>query len=120
MQIVEEPAVEGPHNCKNYMTDGGDTLVIGGALVIENSAMVIGLPLEFATVDTTGVIYQAENQRASTATDVATLVNDFSAIAYFSAGKLFVNDVQVLSSLRIGGYAWVPESGNLNFKKIAG
>ena len=38
MQIVEEPAVEGSHNCKNYMTDGGDTLVIGGALVIENSA----------------------------------------------------------------------------------
>ena len=56
MQIVEEPAVEGPHNCKNYMTDGGDTMVIGGALVIENSAMVIGLPLEFATVDTTGVV----------------------------------------------------------------
>ena len=43
-----------------------------------------------------------------------------SAIAYFSSGKLYVNDVQVLSSLRIGGYAWVPESGNLNFKKIAG
>ena len=41
-----------------------------------------------------------------------------SAIAYFSSGKLYVNDVQVLSSLRIGGYAWVPESGNLNFKKI--
>jgi len=42
--------------------------------------MVIGLPLEFATVDTTGVIYQAENQRASTATDIATLVNDFNAL----------------------------------------
>jgi hypothetical protein len=26
------------------------------------------------------VIYQAENQRASTATDVATLVNDFNAL----------------------------------------
>ncbi len=80
MQIIEEPAVEGAHNCKNYMTDGGDTLVIGGTLVVENSAMVIGLPLEFATVDTTGVIYQAENQCASTATDVATLVNDFNAL----------------------------------------
>ena len=60
--------------------DGGDTLVIGGTLVVENSAMVIGLPLEFATVNTTGVIYQAENQRASTATDVATLVNDLNAL----------------------------------------
>ena len=37
-----------------------------------------------------------------------------------TAVAVYVNDVQVLSSLRIGGYAWVPESGNLNFKKIAG
>jgi len=80
MQIVEEPAVEGPHNCKNYMTDGGDTLVIGGALVVQNGAMVVGLPIEFATVNSTGVIYQAENQRASTATDVATLVNALNAL----------------------------------------
>ena len=80
MQIVEEPAVEGPHNCKNYMTDGGDTMVIGGALVIENSAMVIGLPLEAATTKTTGVMYQAGNQSISTATDVATLVNDLNAL----------------------------------------
>ena len=80
MQIVEEPAVEGPHNCKNYMTDGGDTLVIGGAMVVQNGAMVVGLPIEFATVNSTGVIYQAENQRASTATDVATLVNDLNAL----------------------------------------
>ena len=80
MQIVEEPAVEGQHNCKNYMTDGGDTLVIGGALVIENSAMVIGLPIEVATTNTTGVMYQAGNQSISTATDVATLVNDLNAL----------------------------------------
>ncbi len=80
MQIVEEPAVEGPHNCKNYMTDGGDTMVIGGALVIENSAMVIGLPLEVATTNTTGVMYQAGNQSISTAADVATLVNDLNAL----------------------------------------
>ena len=80
MQIVEEPVVEGPHNCKNYMTDGGDTLVIGGALVIENSAMVIGLPLEVATTNTTGVMYQAGNQSISAAADVATLVNDLNAL----------------------------------------
>ncbi|MPM55180.1 hypothetical protein SDC9_101973 [bioreactor metagenome] len=80
MQIVEEPAVEGSHNCKNYMTDGGDTLVIGGTLVVESGAMVMGLPLDFASVNSTGVIYQVENQRASTATDVATLVNDLNAL----------------------------------------
>lgn len=30
--------------CKNYNTDGGDTLVIGGKLVIEEGAEVEGLP----------------------------------------------------------------------------
>ena len=80
MQIIEEPTVEGAHNCKNYMTDGGDTLVIGGTLVVENSAMVIGLPTEFATVNTVGVMYQAENQAASAAADVAALTNEFNAL----------------------------------------
>ena len=31
------------HNCKNYFTDGGDTLVIGGALKVETGATVEGL-----------------------------------------------------------------------------
>lgn len=39
-----------------------------------------------------------------------------NAMAYFSAGKLFVNDVEILTSMRIGPFAWVPESDNLNFK----
>jgi len=39
-----------------------------------------------------------------------------NAMAYFSAGKLYVNDVEILTSLRIGPFAWVPESDNLNFK----
>ena len=43
-------------------------------------------------------------------------VSTGNALAYFSAGKLYVNDVQVLTSLRIGPFAWVPESDNLNFK----
>ena len=47
-------------------------------------------------------------------------VSTANAIAYFSSGKLYVNDVQIITSLRIGNFAWVPESGNLNFKKIAG
>lgn len=43
-------------------------------------------------------------------------VSTGNALAYFSSGKLYVNDVQVLTSLRIGPFAWVPESNNLNFK----
>ena len=39
-----------------------------------------------------------------------------NAMAYFSAGKLYVNNVEVLTSMRIGPFAWVPESDNLNFK----
>jgi hypothetical protein len=31
------------HNCKNYFADGGDTLVIGGALKVETGATVEGL-----------------------------------------------------------------------------
>ena len=63
MQIVEEPAVEGPHNCKNYMTDGGDTMVIGGALVIENSAMVIGFRvIPGLTVTTAHVIFCGDDR----------------------------------------------------------
>jgi hypothetical protein len=31
------------HNCKNYFTGGGDTLVIGGALKVETGATVEGL-----------------------------------------------------------------------------
>lgn len=43
-------------------------------------------------------------------------VSTGNALAYFSSGKLYVNDVQVLTSMRIGPFAWVPESDNLNFK----
>lgn len=31
------------HNCKNYFTDGGNTLVIGGKLTVEDGAEVSGL-----------------------------------------------------------------------------
>nr|DAG53991.1 MAG TPA: hypothetical protein [Caudoviricetes sp.] len=31
------------HNCKNYFTNGGDTLVIGGTLKVETGAKVEGL-----------------------------------------------------------------------------
>ncbi|MEN6635807.1 MAG: hypothetical protein ABFC56_08155 [Clostridiaceae bacterium] len=80
--------------------------LISSGIVIGKSTSAIKLKLE------NDILYFFSGSEDSVTTD--------SAIAYFSAGKLFVNDVQVLSSLRIGGYACVPESGNLNFKKIAG
>ncbi|MPM24207.1 hypothetical protein SDC9_70688 [bioreactor metagenome] len=80
--------------------------VISSGIVIGKSTSAIKLKLE------NDVLYFFTGGEDSVTTD--------SAIAYFSAGKLFVNDVQVLSSLRIGSFTWVPESGNLNFKKIAG
>ena len=80
--------------------------MISSGIVIGKSTSAIKLKLE------NDVLYFFSGSEDSVTTD--------SAIAYFSSGKLYVNDVQVLSSLRIGGYAWVPESGNLNFKKIGG
>ena len=80
--------------------------LISSGIVIGKSTSAIKLKLE------NDVLYFFSGSEDSVTTD--------SAIAYFSAGKLFVNDVQVLTSLRIGSFAWVPESGNLNFKKIAG
>ena len=49
---------------KNYFTDEGDTLVIGGKLVIEEDAEVVGLDSGSGTA--------AENQSASTATAATT------------------------------------------------
>ena len=54
------------NNCKNYSTDGGDKLVIGGELEIKSGAKITGL--------------QAENQSNSTATTVEGLVTDFNAL----------------------------------------
>ena len=80
--------------------------LISSGIVIGKSTSAIKLKLE------NDILYFFSGSEDSVTTE--------SAIAYFSAGKLFVNDVQVLTSLRIGSFAWVPESGNLNFKKIAG
>ena len=62
------------HVTKNYSADGGDTLVIGGKLVVEEGAEVSGLP------DSGGSGGAAANQPASTATQVAALKNDFNAL----------------------------------------
>ena len=58
---------------KNYSTDGGDTLVIGGKLVIEEGATVEGLPLGDG-------ITPAANQPDSDATELADLVTAFNGL----------------------------------------
>jgi hypothetical protein len=80
--------------------------LISSGIVIGKSTSAIKLKLE------NDILYFFSGSEDSVTTD--------SASAYFSSGKLYVNDVQVLTSLRIGSFAWVPESGNLNFKKITG
>ena len=42
-------------------------------------------------------------------------------VAYFSNQKLYITDVEILASLRLGNFAYFPRSnGNLSFKKIGG
>ena len=57
---------------KNYFTDDGDTLVIGGKLIVEDGAEVEGLDGDGGAA--------AANQSASTATALAALKNDFNAL----------------------------------------
>lgn len=95
------------HVTKNYSTDGGDTLVIGGKLQVEEGAEVSGLEsgeggdytLPAATASVLGGvkvgsglsvtedgvlsadgITPAENQAASEATTIAALKEDFNAL----------------------------------------
>ena len=58
---------------KNYATDGGDTWVVGGKLIIEDGAEVEGL-------DGGAGVSAVANLPASTATAVAALKNDFNAL----------------------------------------
>lgn len=108
------------HVGKNYSTDGGDTLVIGGKLQIEEGAEVTGLPsgegeytLPAATASTLGGvkigsgltveadgtlsadgITPAENQAASEAAELADLVTAFnSLLSKLKAAGLMIADV---------------------------
>ena len=80
MQIIEEPVRDVTHNCKNYATDGGDRLVIGGTLEVLDTATVIGLQSGYASQETAGSVYQATNQTESAATTIADLKSDFNAL----------------------------------------
>ena len=74
----------------------------GSGIVIGESTSNIKLKLE------NDILYFFTGDEDSVSTE--------NAIAYFSAGKLYVNTVQILTGMRIGPFAWMPESDNLNFK----
>jgi len=80
MEIIETPAGDVTRNCKNYLTDGGDRLVIGGTLEVLDTATVTGLQTGYATEQTAGSVYKATNQTESTATTIADLKSDFNAL----------------------------------------
>ena len=80
MQINEEPVGDVTRNCKNYATEGGDRLVIGGTLEILDTATVTGLQTGYATEQTAGSVYQTSNQAESAATTIADLKSDFNAL----------------------------------------
>lgn len=80
MEIIDTPAGDVTRNCKNYATDGGDRLVIGGTLEVLDTATVTGLQSGYATEQTAGSVFQAVNQTESAATTIADLKSDFNAL----------------------------------------
>ena len=80
MEIIDTPAGDMTRNCKNYLADGGDRLVIGGTLEVLDTATVTGLQSGYATEQTAGSVYQATNQAESAAPTIADLKSDFNAL----------------------------------------
>ena len=80
MEIMDNPVGDVTRNCKNYLADGGDRLVIGGTLEVLDTATVTGLQSGYATEQTAGSVYQATNQTESAATTIADLKSDFNAL----------------------------------------
>ena len=53
------------------------------------------------------------------ANDRISFLQDGAEVAYFSNRKLYVTDTQILHSLQLGSFAFMPRSnGNLSFKKV--
>lgn len=53
------------------------------------------------------------------ANDRISFMQDGAEVAYFSNRKLYVTDTQILHSLQLGSFAFMPRAnGNLSFKKI--
>ena len=80
MEIIETPGGDVTRNCKNYLADGGDRLVIGGTLEVLDTATVTGLQSGYATEQAAASVYQATNQAESAATTIADLKSDFNAL----------------------------------------
>ena len=76
--------------------------LISSGIVIGRSNSQIKLKLE------NNILYFFTGAEDSVSTE--------NAIAYFSSGKLYVNTVEILTGMRIGPFAWMPEADNLNFK----
>ncbi len=76
--------------------------LISSGIVIGRSNSQIKLKLE------NNILYFFTGDEDSVSTE--------NAIAYFSSGKLYVNVVEILTGMKIGPFAWMPESANLNFK----
>ena len=74
------------YNTKNYTEPGGEVTHIGGKLIIEEGAEVIGVPSTSKTAD---------NVAASTATNVAGVRDDLNAvITALKAAGLMAADTQ--------------------------
>ena len=80
MEIMDNPVGDVTRNCKNFLADGGDRLVIGGTLEVLGTATVIGLQSGYASEQTAGSVYQAINQTESAASTIADLKSDFNAL----------------------------------------
>jgi hypothetical protein len=53
------------------------------------------------------------------ANDRISFLQDGAEVAYFSNRKLYVTDTQILHSLQLGSFAFMPRTnGNLSFKKV--
>ena len=77
----------GEYNSKNYTEQGGDVTHIGGKLIIEEGALVEGLPFP------SGSITPAVNQADSEAATVDALKEDFNALlARLKAAGLMAAD----------------------------
>jgi phage minor structural protein len=64
------------------------------------------------------ITLKIQNDRISFITGQDDLGNDIE-VAYFSNSKLFILDAEIVGSIKIGTFAFVPASnGNLNFKKV--
>ncbi len=83
---------------------------------------------DLSTEIETNIRFTSEGIEIGKTTSVitATFMNDRLAfyesgqeVAYFSNNKLYVTDIHVLTSLRIGNFAFFPRSnGNLSFRKV--